>query len=113
MQVFESSEQSSFIQNGMLVIEHHLGARPRFAFARLRCVIPEHGYNIGDETDGVYYDGTGSYAVGPIPVRADSTNLVVVYGDYLFGVVKQELAITADWEVINPENWRLILRAIK
>jgi hypothetical protein len=109
MPVFESAEQSAYNANTILTVAHGLGARPRFVFARLRCVIAELGYNVGDETDGLTFTGD----TGPLPVRADATNLYYAYGDGGPLVVQQIASSTADWKYITPANWRLIFRAIK
>ena len=110
MQVFESDEQSAFNSGTILTIAHGLGARPRFVFVRLRCKTAELGYSVGDETDGSFDDGGERH--GPIPVRANATNLYYAYGDYYPKIIKQIASAAADWVNITPANWRLVFRAI-
>jgi hypothetical protein len=110
--IFESAEQSAFNANTILTVAHGLGARPRFAFARLRCVTAELGYNVGDETDGNFLDNDGSSSAS-LPARADTRNLYYAYGDAVPEVVRQVASTGADWARITPANWRLVFRAIK
>ena len=113
MRVFESDEQSALNSNTILTIAHGLGARPRFVFVRLRCKTAELGYSVGDETDGLFVTGQFDYAShGPIPVRADATNLYYAYGDHTPKIIQQTASIVADWVAITPANWRLVFRAI-
>lgn len=113
MRVFESDEQSALNSNTILTIAHGLGARPRFVFVRLRCKTAELGYSVGDETDGLFVTGQFDYAShGPIPVRADATNLYYAYGDHTPKIIQQTASIVADWVTITPANWRLVFRAI-
>ena len=111
LQIFESAEQSAFNENTILTVAHGLGARPRFVFARLRCVIAELGYNVGDETDGNFRDNSDGDTAS-LPARADAENIYYAYGDARPAVVRQIAGKTADWEFITPANWRLVFRAI-
>ena len=112
MRVFESDEQSALNSNTILTIAHGLGARPRFVFVRLRCKTAELGYSVGDETDGLFDTGNPYVPYGPIPVRADATNLYYAYGDYTPKIIQQIADKLADWVTITPANWRLVFRAI-
>jgi hypothetical protein len=109
LKIFESAEQSTYALNSILTVAHGLGVRPRFAFVRLRCISAEHEYNVGDETDGMYYDGTVS---GPLVVTADATNLYYMYGNTYPRVVKKSADEYADWVNINNLKWRFVFRAI-
>lgn len=109
--VFESSEQT-ITANTILTVPHGLGARPRFAFARLRCKTAEHNHAVGDETDGMFHDGTnGHNSSGPMHVRVDATNCYMAFGGSPLRVVDQLASASADWVSITNANWRVVFRA--
>jgi hypothetical protein len=112
LQIFESAEQSAFNPNTILTVAHGLGARPRFVFARLRCVTAELGYNVGDETDGLFRDSSDWNNTASLPARADAENIYYAYGDIRPQVVNQTASLFADWDEITTANWRLVFRAI-
>lgn len=109
--IFESSEQS-ITANTILTVAHGLGARPRFAWVRLRCKTAELSYAVDDETDGQFSDGGATHSsTGPMPVRADATNLYFAFGNDPPRVVEQLASSSANWVTVTSGNWRLIFRA--
>ena len=109
--IFESSEQS-ITANTILTVAHGLGARPRFAWVRMRCKTAELSYAVDDETDGQFSDGGATHSsTGPMPVRADATNLYFAFGNDPPRVVEQLASSSANWVTVTSGNWRLIFRA--
>ena len=106
---FESAEQTITI-GGSLAIAHGLGSIPKKYQAFLKCKTAESGYSVNDETPAQSWDTNDNGPGYGLTVSPDATNLNVRFGSYRIMVMNKSNGGIA---VINPANWRLILRASK
>ena len=85
---------------------HNLTARPRTAYAVLRCKTAEYGYAAGEEIAvPVFLDGANDRGAF---VSADSTSLRLIVGADGISIIRRDTYV---FGTITNGNWRLIVRA--
>lgn len=85
---------------------HGLGAVPKRVWLAAKCKTTEHGYAVNDWAfDLALFDN--SLTVGPVNVRANTTNVYFAAGDSTLKVISQVASAAADWQNITPANWDL------
>ena len=102
---FTSSNQTITFSGG-LTIAHGLGTMPVLVQARIKCLVGDAGYSIGDEVLFPAGAQFGSSNAG-LMVFPDATNLGVRFGPAM-GVLGKSTGTNVS---ITAASWALILRA--
>ena len=94
------------ITSGMsLAINHGLPGVPRYCYLRLKCIIAEHGYNIGDEVEVAPYSNSAAFAFGTL---ASNKTQILINMISLPGVTTNG---ANDVNAITAANWNLVVKA--
>ena len=113
---FESGELT-YTNGGSVTEAHGLNGRPDSVTAKLRCVVAEHGYAVGDEMDLPSFfrwqldtnDGGGLMYYRNAILSWNDTTITVSIANSGFSVVRKsgggnELSL-------SPSNWRIVMSA--
>ena len=105
------SPEQTITAGGTLSLSHGLGVTPKLLRTILVCKTSEAGYSGGDELDlsGFQPQQAASAAYG-VGITPGSSSIAVIFANST-GVFLVPVKSTGAIGVINPANWRLIVRA--
>ena len=98
---FESPEQAIPSAGTDVIVAHGLGVAPKLVQMKLRCVVAEFGYDIGDEIYMTSFDNSG---LGTLAVWSNATNVGYRCSSNNQRIAKRD----ANSQFTPGTNWRIV-----
>lgn len=103
------SAEQMITSGGLLTLAHGLGVTPKLVQFRLKCVIADVGYSVGDEIVVGFADDNGGAVVSSSPV-VDASNISIRFSSGATAFIFANKSTGARDVPLNT-RWRLIVRA--